>query len=253
MNLLRTLAQTSSMTLLSRILGFLRDVVVAHVFGAAGETDAFVVAFRLPNLLRRLFAEGAFSQAFVPLLAARRSHDGDMAACQLVNHVASVLVVALLVTTVLGEWFAPQIVWVTAPGFQRDPHLFALTVQLLRITFPYIFFIALVALCAGILNTWQKFWVPAFTPVWLNVSFLVLVLGFSSWFHPPPEADAQWKCVSWLDILSVPNGGVYRATGQSGHSNMGSRWAKLDTVFLTERYPRPLQWLSAPTEEQTFE
>ncbi len=178
------------MTLLSRILGFLRDVVVAHVFGAAGETDAFVVAFRLPNLLRRLFAEGAFSQAFVPLLAARRSHDGDMAACQLVNHVASVLVVALLVTTVLGEWFAPQIVWVTAPGFQRDPHLFALTVQLLRMTFPYIFFIALVALCAGILNTWQKFWVPAFTPVWLNVSFLVLVLGFSSWFHPPVAALA---------------------------------------------------------------
>ncbi|WP_298157684.1 murein biosynthesis integral membrane protein MurJ [Ferrovum sp.] len=190
MNLLKSLAQTSSMTLLSRIFGFLRDVVVAHAFGAAGETDAFVVAFRLPNLLRRLFAEGAFSQAFVPLLAAQRAKHGDEAARHLVDHVASVLVVALLVTTLLGVLFAPQILWMTAPGFHRNPAEFALTAQLLRITFPYIFFIALVALSAGILNTWSRFWVPAITPIWLNVAFLFFVLALSRFFHPPVAALA---------------------------------------------------------------
>ena len=178
------------MTLLSRIFGFLRDVVVAHAFGAAGETDAFVVAFRLPNLLRRLFAEGAFSQAFVPLLAAQRAKHGDEAARHLVDHVASVLVVALLVTTLLGVLFAPQILWMTAPGFHRNPAEFALTAQLLRITFPYIFFIALVALSAGILNTWSRFWVPAITPIWLNVAFLFFVLALSRFFHPPVAALA---------------------------------------------------------------
>ena len=195
MNLLKALAQTSSMTLLSRILGFLRDVVVAHVFGAAGTTDAFVVAFRLPNLLRRLFAEGAFSQAFVPLLAARRTQEGDESARRLVNNVASVLGVALLVTTVLGMLFAPQIVALSAPGFQRDPAKFALTAHLLRITFPYIFFIALVALSAGILNTWQRFWVPALTPVWLNVALLFFMLVLVSDFHPPIAALA-WGAVA---------------------------------------------------------
>lgn len=190
MNLLKAAYTVSLLTLVSRITGLLREVLVARFFGASAWTDAFIVAFRLPNLLRRLFAEGAFSQAFVPLLAAQRAQQGDDAARSLVSHVASVLVVVLLVTTALGVLFAPQVVWLSAPGFERDPGKFALTVQLLRITFPYIFFISLVALAAGILNTWNRFWVPAFTPVWLNLSFLFFVLVASRWFVHPIEALA---------------------------------------------------------------
>ncbi len=190
MNLLKALAHTSSMTLLSRILGFIRDAVVAHVFGAGGLTDAFFVAFRIPNLLRRLFAEGAFSQAFVPILAHAKTRDGEATAHRLVNHVASVLTVTLIFTTALGVVFAPQVAWVSAPGFRADPGKLALTAQLLRITFPYIFFISLVSLAAGVLNTWNRFWVPAFTPVLLNLSFIFFALVAAPWFDQPIVALA---------------------------------------------------------------
>ncbi len=190
MNLLKALAHTSGMTLLSRILGFIRDAAVASVFGAGGLTDAFFVAFRIPNLLRRLFAEGAFSQAFVPILASAKTRDGDDAARRLIDHVATGLAAAVLLTSALGVVFAPQVVWITAPGFETDPGKFAVTVQLLRITFPYIFFIALVSLAAGILNTWNRFWVPAFTPVLLNLSFIFFTLVAAPWFDQPIMALA---------------------------------------------------------------
>ena len=190
MNLLKALAHTSGMTLLSRILGFIRDATVAHVFGAGGLTDAFFVAFRIPNLLRRLFAEGAFSQAFVPILAGAKTREGEDSARRLVDHVATALTIALAITTALGVVFAPQIAWLSAPGFRADPEKFALTVELLRITFPYIFFISLVSLAAGILNTWSRFWVPAFTPVLLNLSFIFFALVAAPWFHRPIVALA---------------------------------------------------------------
>lgn len=190
MNLLKALAHTSGMTLLSRILGFIRDAAVAGVFGAGGLTDAFFVAFRIPNLLRRLFAEGAFSQAFVPILASAKTRDGEEAAHRLVDHVATALTAAVLLTSALGVVFAPQVVWITAPGFEADPAKFAVTIQLLRITFPYIFFIALVSLAAGVLNTWNRFWVPAFTPVLLNLSFLFFTLVAAPWFDQPIMALA---------------------------------------------------------------
>ena len=190
MNLLKALAHTSSMTLLSRILGFIRDASVAHVFGAGGLTDAFFVAFRIPNLLRRLFAEGAFSQAFVPILASARTRQGEEAARRLIDHVASALTVAVLITSILGVVFAPQVVALSAPGFAANPDKFAMTTQLLRITFPYIFFIALVSLAAGILNTWNRFWVPAFTPVLLNLSFIFFTLVAAPWFEQPIMALA---------------------------------------------------------------
>ncbi|MBP7081836.1 MAG: lipid II flippase MurJ, partial [Rhodocyclaceae bacterium] len=172
MNLLRTLATVSGMTLLSRILGFVRDFVIAHGFGAGMATDAFFVAFRLPNLLRRLFAEGAFSQAFVPILAEYRNQRGDEATKTLVDHVAGVLFICLVGITALGVLGAPLLIAFTAPGFSADPEKFALTVELTRITFPYILFMSLVALSAGILNTWSRFALPAFTPVMLNLSFI---------------------------------------------------------------------------------
>lgn len=190
MNLLKALATVSSMTLLSRILGFVRDFIIARVFGAGFATDAFFVAFRLPNLLRRLFAEGAFSQAFVPLLAEFRNRRGEAATRQLVDRVATALFVVVALVAVLGVIGAPLLVGLTAPGFARDAGKFALTVELTRITFPYILFMALVAFAAGILNTWGRFALPAITPVLLNLSFIGMALVASPWFEPPALALA---------------------------------------------------------------
>jgi putative peptidoglycan lipid II flippase len=185
MNLLKTLATVSSMTLLSRILGFVRDFVIARTFGAGMLTDAFFVAFKLPNLLRRLFAEGAFSQAFVPVLGEYRNKRGSDDTRQLVDRVASLLFLVVLAVTLLGMAAAPVLVYLSAPGFSDDPEKFALTVNLTRITFPYILFMSLVALAGGILNTWSRFAVPAFTPVLLNVSFILMALFAAPHFDPP--------------------------------------------------------------------
>lgn len=194
MNLLRVLATVSGMTLLSRVLGFVRDFVIARAFGAGLMTDAFFVAFRLPNLLRRLFAEGAFSQAFVPILAEYRNRRSESEAKNLVDRVASVLFLILVVVSALGMAAAPLLIAVTAPGFAADTEKFQLTVELTRVTFPYILFMSLVALAAGILNTWGRFAVPAFTPVLLNLSFIGMALFAAPWFDPPILALA-WAVV----------------------------------------------------------
>ena len=185
MNLLRALATVSGMTLMSRILGFVRDFVVARAFGAGMATDAFFVAFRLPNLLRRMFAEGAFSQAFVPILAEYKNKRGEAETHRLVNHVASALGLAVLLVSILGAIASPLIIYATAPGFSADASKFELTVQLTRITFPYIFFMSLVALAGGVLNTWSRFAIPAFTPVLLNLSFIAMALVAAPYFDPP--------------------------------------------------------------------
>lgn len=190
MNLIKALATVSSMTLLSRILGFVRDAVIARVFGAGLMTDAFFVAFKIPNLLRRLFAEGAFSQAFVPILAEYRNRRGEVETRALVDHVAGMLALALVAVTILGVLAASWIVLISAPGFVSTPEKFALTVDLLRIVFPYILFIALTALAGGILNTWSRFAVPAFTPVLLNLSFIGFALFAAPFFDPPVKALA---------------------------------------------------------------
>jgi putative peptidoglycan lipid II flippase len=185
MNLLRALATVSSLTMVSRVLGYARDFFIARFFGASLATDAFFVAFKIPNLLRRMFAEGAFSQAFVPILAGYRHANAAQDTRSLIDSVATLLFLALVVTAALGMAAAPLIVYVTAPGFAAEPEKFALTVQLLRITFPYIAFISLVALAAGILNTWNRFAVPALTPALLNVSFIVGAVFFAQYFDPP--------------------------------------------------------------------
>ena len=175
----------SGLTLVSRILGFARDFIIARAFGAGVATDAFFVAFRLPNLLRRLFAEGAFSQAFVPVLAAHRNTSSPEEVRGIVDRTATLLFLALVVTAAIGMAVAPIVVYISAPGFASDPAKFGLTVTMLRITFPYIAFISLVALAAGILNTWNRFSVPAFTPALLNVAFIVGALFFADHFNPP--------------------------------------------------------------------
>ena len=190
MNLLRALATVSGMTLLSRILGFVRDFVIARTFGAGMATDAFFVAFKLPNLLRRLFAEGAFSQTFVPILGEYRNKRSPEETRLLVDHVCSLLAATLLVVTALGIIGAPLLVWISAPGFATEPDKFTLTVTLTRITFPYILFMSLVALAGGILNTWSRFSLPAFTPVLLNISFIGMALFAAPYFDPPALALA---------------------------------------------------------------
>jgi putative peptidoglycan lipid II flippase len=185
MNLLRALATVSGMTLLSRILGFVRDFVIARTFGAGLATDAFFVAFKLPNLLRRMFAEGAFSQAFVPILGEYRNRNSAEDTRTLVDHVATLLSLVLFFITAIGIAAAPVLVWISAPGFAADLGKFELTVELTRITFPYILFMSLVALAGGILNTWSKFALPAFTPVVLNLVFIGMALFATPYFDPP--------------------------------------------------------------------
>ena len=191
MNLLRAVATVSSMTFLSRLLGYVRDFLIARLFGAGLATDAFFVAFRIPNLLRRMFAEGAFSQAFVPILSEYRNRQSPEDTRSLVDAIGTLLFLVLVAATLLGMLAAPLIGYVFAPAWFHDrPAQFELTVQLLRITFPYILFISLVALAAGVLNTWSRFAVPAFTPVLLNLSFIVAALFFAERFDPPVLALA---------------------------------------------------------------
>lgn len=185
MNLLKALATVGSMTFVSRILGFVRDSLIAKIFGAGMETDAFFVAFKIPNLLRRISAEGAFSQAFVPILAEYKNKRSYEATHLLINHVCSLLSLFLIAITCIGIFAAPWLVYISAPGFIEHSEKFQLTVDLLRITFPYIFFISLVSMASGILNTFNKFSVPALTPVWLNLSFIFAALFFADYFDRP--------------------------------------------------------------------
>src|SRR5207253_322851 len=152
----------SGMTLLSRITGFIRDTLLAVLFGAGASMDAFVVAFRIPNLLRRLFAEGAFSQAFVPVLGEYRERRGEAATRELAGKVLAVLAAILFGVTLAGIFTAPAIVYLSAGGFAKDADKFALTVTMVRICFPYILFVSLVSFCAGLLNTYGAFKGPAF-------------------------------------------------------------------------------------------
>ena len=203
MNLLRALVTISGMTLLSRILGFARDFIIARTFGAGIATDAFFVAFRLPNLLRRMFAEGAFSQAFVPILAEYKNQRGEDDARALIGRVATLLGLVVLLVSVVGAITAPLIIYVSAPGFSSDADKFALTVELTRITFPYIFFMSLVALAGGVLNTWSRFTIPAFTPVLLNLSFIGMALFAAPYFDPPVLALAWAVCIGGVSQLAL--------------------------------------------------
>ncbi len=182
--MIRQLFTVSGMTLLSRVLGFVRDMVIARYFGASAGADAFFVAFKIPNFFRRLFAEGAFSQAFVPVLAEAKEKHGVARVRQLVDAVSFRLLLALLVVVGLGVLFADSVTWLFAPGFHAEAGKFALTAQLLRLTFPYLLLISLVALSAAILNTYGRFAVPAFTPVLLNVTLILAAAVLSHHFEP---------------------------------------------------------------------
>jgi putative peptidoglycan lipid II flippase len=182
MSLLKSASVISLLTLVSRITGMVRDQIMAAMFGASALTDAFNVAFRLPNMFRRLFAEGAFSQAFVPVLGASKVKNGDEATKVLVDRVATVLFWVLVLTCVIGVAAAPILVWVMASGLQQDPRGFEAAVLMSRWMFPYIGFMSLVALGAGVLNTYRRFAVPAFTPVLLNIAMISAAWLGAPWF-----------------------------------------------------------------------
>ncbi len=171
-------------TMLSRVLGLARDVVLANLLGAAPNADAFFVAFKIPNFLRRLFAEGAFAQAFVPVLTETREQGSHGAVKALVNRVAGVLGGSLFVLTALAMVMAPWVALIFAPGFSRDVAKLALTADLIVWTFPYLFFISLTGFCGAILNTYGRFAVPAYTPVLLNLS---LIAAAVFWAPTMPE------------------------------------------------------------------
>ena len=180
MSLFKSASTVSLFTLVSRITGLVRELLVASTFGASAITDAFNVAFRIPNLFRRLFAEGAFSQAFVPVLAASKAQHGEEATKLVIDRVATLLTWALLLTCALGVAAAPVLVWVMASGLKQDPRGFEAAVFMTRWMFPYIGFMSLVALSSGVLNTWRRFAVPAATPVLLNVAMIV-----AAWLGAP--------------------------------------------------------------------
>ena len=182
MSLFKSASTVSLFTLLSRITGLVRELLIASTFGASAMTDAFNVAFRIPNLFRRLFAEGAFSQAFVPVLAASKAQNGDAATKLLIDRVATLLTWALLLTCIIGVAAAPLLVWAMASGLQQQPHGYEAAVFMTRWMFPYIAFMSLVALSSGILNTWRRFAVSAVTPVLLNLSMIGAAWLGAPWF-----------------------------------------------------------------------
>jgi putative peptidoglycan lipid II flippase len=212
-NLLGALARVSSFTLLSRITGLIREFLIARAFGASVYTDAFFVAFRIPNLLRRLFAEGAFSQAFVPILAESKNRAGEEATRSLIDHAAGSLAAILFGVSVLGVLAAPIVIWISAPGFAANPEKFDVTVAMLRITFPYILFVALTAFAGSVLNTWGRFSVPAFTPVLLNVSFIACALWLAPHVNPPAMALAWAVLIGGVLQLSLQ----FPALARIGH------------------------------------
>jgi putative peptidoglycan lipid II flippase len=220
MNLLRAAATVSGLTLLSRITGLAREMLTAALFGASAMTDAFFVAFRLPNMLRRLFAEGAFSQAFIPMLAQHRHREGEAVpasgtqtdrlreeerarARRFIDAVATALFWALLAVTLLGVIGAPTLVWLMASGLGDDPEALSAGVLMTRLMFPYILLISLAALAAGILNTWQRFAVPAFTPVLLNLTIIASAWWLAPHMNPPVLALAAGVMMGGIAQLAL--------------------------------------------------
>lgn len=176
MNLVRSAATVGGTTLISRLLGFLRDVMVAAALGTGPIADAFFVAFRFPNMFRSIFAEGAFNSAFVPLFAKRLEGEGENAARRFAEDALAVLLVALLVLTIAAELAMPWLMLVFAPGFSQDPQKFAWAVEFTRIAFPYLLFISLTALQSAILNSLGRFFPGAAAPVMLNVTMILAIL-----------------------------------------------------------------------------
>ncbi|MBS0211660.1 MAG: murein biosynthesis integral membrane protein MurJ [Proteobacteria bacterium] len=273
--MLRSVLSFSSMTLVSRVFGLVRDMIISRVFGVSAATDAFWVAFRIPNFMRRLFAEGSFTTAFVPVfteIKEKRSH-ADLK--ELVARTAGSLAGVLVLIVGLGMVFAPQVATVFSPGALESPEKFDLTVHLLRLTFPFILFVSLTALAGGALNSFHRFAMPALVPVLLNLSMIACAL----WLTPalgsrplPPQIDWRIESLGWailiggiiqllcllpdmarLDLLSLPRMGfrhpdVRKVMKLMVPTLFGSSIAQvnllLDTVIASLLFVGSQSWLS---------
>lgn len=206
MNLLKAFATVGGMTMLSRVLGFVRDILIAAVLGTGPVADAFFVAFKFPNLFRRLFAEGAFNSAFVPLFAKRLEGEGEAAARGFAEEALSVLLTTLVLFTAAAQLAMPLLMYVIAPGFSDTPDKFAMSVTFTQIAFPYLLFMSLVALLSGLLNSLGRFAAAAFAPVLLNVILIATLVLAAPYFENPGLAlvwgvaaagAAQFLMLAW--------------------------------------------------------
>ncbi len=268
-SLLRGLLSFSSMTMLSRVLGLVRDIAINTTFGASAATDAFWVAFRIPNFMRRLFAEGSFSTAFVPVFTEVRETRSHEDLRDMTSRVAGTLGGVLLVVTALGVLFAPQVVSVFAPGSLDQPHKLDLTIELLRLTFPFLLFVSLTALAGGVLNSCDRFALPALTPVILNVGLIagalwlaprlgtpILALGWAILFAGIVQLLFLLPGLKQLNLLVWPRWGwrhpdVRKVMRLMGPTLFGSSVAQvnllLDTVFASLLITGSQTWLSQST------
>ncbi|MGL4807961.1 MAG: murein biosynthesis integral membrane protein MurJ, partial [Giesbergeria sp.] len=246
MTLFKAASTVSLLTLASRVTGLVRDLLMASVFGANALTDAFNVAFRIPNLFRRLFAEGAFSQAFVPVLAATKTQYGEEATRVLIRSVATALAWALVLACVLGVLGAPVLVWLLASGLRQNPEGYDAAVLMTRWMFPYIGFMSMVALSAGVLNTWKRFAVPAATPVLLNLCMIA-----AAWWGAPLLAARGVEPI-YAMAGGVMLGGVLQLAAQVPALHrmgllprIGVTWGAVRAAWQTEQVRRILT-LMAP-------
>lgn len=270
MNLYRTLVTVSGMTMLSRITGLIREILFARTFGASALTDAFNIAFRIPNLLRRLFAEGAFSQAFVPILAEYRSNKTQPEVRELIDHVATVMAWVMLLTCLTGILAAPAVVLVIATGLTDNSATFDASVTMTRIMFPYIGFMSFVALSGGILNTYREFRIPAFTPILLNLSFIIAALFVAPHLAQPVYAMAfavfaggllqaaiqipalirigMWPRLYFNPLFSLRSAGVRRILAKMGPAIFAVSAAQISLMINTNIASRltdgSVSWLS---------
>lgn len=216
--LLKSTTTTSGMTFISRVLGFIRDMVAAHFFGASAGYDAFIVASKIPNFMRRLFAEGAFAQAFVPMISEYKATRSHAEVQVFVNRVAGCLGAVLFLVTLLGMLLAPWVIFIFAPGFGEGGRRLVEASDMLRITFPYLLFISLTAFAGGILNSYGRFAVPAFTPVFLNIMMILTTVCLSSYLSEPVTALAwgmllggvvqlvfQWPFLKQIRLMPIPH------------------------------------------------
>ena len=263
--LLRSGAIVGAMTFLSRILGFVRDQILAIVFGAGAATDVFLVAWKIPNFLRKLFAEGAFAQAFVPVFSEYRETRGRKELTDLAAHVAGTMILILLIISTLGVMLAPLLILLFAPGFNDNQEQYELATHMLRITFPYLFFVSLLAYAGSMLNTFGRFAIPSLTPVLLNICMILAALFLSPLFEQPIVALAwgvfiagivqllfQWPFLQQLGLLPRPrwgwrHPGVRRILKLMAPVLFGSSVAQinilLDTIIASFLITGSLSWL----------
>ncbi len=264
-SLFKSTSVVAGMTMISRIFGFMRDMVTAQLFGAGVVFDAFSVAFRIPNLMRRLFAEGSFSQAFVPVLSEYQKQKPHEDIHRFVNAISGTLGFVLLCVSIVGVICAPLIIRISAPGFAADGERFELAVTMLRITFPYLMLISLTALSGAILNTYSRFWVAAFTPVLLNICMIGAAFWLSPRMHTPIIGLAwgvliagviqllfQWPFLKNLRLIPRPiinfrDSGVNRVLKLMVPALFGVSVAQinllLDTLFASLLVVGSVSWL----------